>query len=130
MAAVSGRSFLVRKAGTAIAGIKVSSVSFDGSPVDITKISDAGFQAMAGFSGKESLTIECSGVWDASTVPDIALEPNGALLLTDITIIDAKGATIAGNFFIASYREEGADDNAVQFSATFQSSGAWTRTGP
>ena len=63
MPAVSGRSFLLKKNNVNVAGIKVTSISFDGSPVDITKISDAGFQTLASFSGKKSLTIEASGVW-------------------------------------------------------------------
>jgi len=68
-----------------------------------------------------------SGIWDDKVMRDAALtSTQSALLLTDITLDFADGGDISGNFFLASYDETGAHDGAVTFTATLQSSGAWT----
>ena len=50
------------------------------------------------------------------------------MMLTDITIEYPDGATLAGDFYLASVEETGAYNEAVTFSASLQSSGQWTYT--
>lgn len=121
----TGRSLLIKKNSTAIAGAQENGISVDNSPVDISDIASAGYRELADFAGNRKLDISISGVWDDKVMRDAALAGSG-LLLTDITIDFADGGDISGDFYLASYEETGAHDNAVTFTATLQSSGAWT----
>lgn len=122
----TGRDLLILKNAVAIAGAQENGVSVDNSPVDITSIGDGGFRTLADFAGMRALDISISGVWADKTLRDSAL--GATLLLTDITIEFADGGDIAGDFYLANYEETGAHDGAVTFTATLQSSGAWTYT--
>jgi predicted secreted protein len=122
----TGRELLILKNSVAIAGAQEQSISIDNSPVDITSIGDAGYRTLADFAGMRALDISISGVWSDKTVRDQAL--GATLLLTDITIEFADGGDISGDFYLASYEESGAHDGAVTFTASLQSSGAWTYT--
>jgi TP901-1 family phage major tail protein len=129
MPAVSGRTLLIKKAATAIAGFRTNTISVDGSPVDITDKGDAGFQTMADFAGRKSIELSGDGVWKANTLSAIGMAGVATgHLLTDITMVNGNGDTIDGDFYLSSYEETGADDGAVEFSATLQSSGAWVLT--
>jgi len=128
MAADTGRDFVVKKGGTAIAGCREDSISLDGSPVDITSKSDGGFRTLAGFSGTKALDISSSGVWTDKIVRDAAVLESATLLLTDITLEFADGGTISGDFFLANYEETAPHEDAVTFTASLQSSGSWTYT--
>jgi len=122
----TGRDLLILKNAVAIAGAQENGVSVDNSPVDITSIGDDGFRTLANFAGMRALDISVSGVWADQTIRGSAL--GSALLLDDITIEFADGGDIAGDFYIANYEETGAHDGAVTFTASLQSSGAWTYT--
>ena len=128
MAADTGRDFLVKKAGTAIAGARENGISLDGSPVDITSKDDSGFRTLADFAGAKALDISLSGVWIDKVMRDAAVLESASLLLTDITLDFADGGSMTGNFYLASYEETGAHDDAVTFTASLQSSGTWTYT--
>lgn len=123
----TGRDLLIKKNSTAIAGAQENGISIDNSPVDITSIGDGGYRALADFAGKRSIDLSVSGIWGDKVMRDAALAGTG-LLLTDITIDFADGGSMSGDFYLASYEETGAHDGAVSFTASLQSSGAWTYT--
>ena len=127
MAAISGRDLIVKKASTAIAAVRTTGISVDNSPVDITSNDDAGFRTLGGFSGVRSMDITLEGVWSDTVVSDLAYGADSGLLLTDVTIEDGQD-TISGDFFLASFERSGSHDGEVTYSATLQSSGAWTVT--
>lgn len=122
----TGRDLLILKNAVAIAGAQENGISVDNSPVDITSIGDGGYRTLADFAGMRTLDISISGVWADKVMRDQAL--GTTLLLTDITIEFADGGDISGDFYLASYEETGAHDGAVTFTASLQSSGAWTYT--
>lgn len=122
----TGRDLLILKNSVAIAGAQENGISVDNSPVDITSIGDGGFRTLADFAGMRALDISISGVWADKVMRDQAL--GTTLLLTDITIEFADGGDIAGDFYLANYEENGAHNGAVTFTASLQSSGAWTYT--
>lgn len=124
----NGRDLLIKKGGTAIAGARTNSISVDNSPVDISDIAGGGFRKLADFAGNRKLDLSVSGVWATKVIRDLMLGADSGLLLTDLTLIFADGGDIAGDFYLASYTEEGAHDVAVTFTASMQSSGAWTYT--
>ena len=122
----SGRDLLVKKGGTAIAGAQETGISVDNSPIDITDSASGGYRTLADFAGKRAIDISINGVWGDKVMRDQAL--GGTVLLTDITIDFADGGDIAGDFYLANYEETGNHEGAVTFTATLQSSGAWTYT--
>lgn len=129
--AISGRLVLIKKGGTAIAGARVNSVTVDNSPVDISDIASGGYRELANFAGNRKLDLSVSGVWQDDTLQDLAFSTTQSdLLLTDITIeLDDAAttpATISGNFYFANYTADGNHDTEATFTASMQSSGAWT----
>lgn len=127
MAVKSGRDLYLQKNNVTLGGLRTTSISLDGSPVDVTNVGSNGFRTLASFSGSKSITVTADGVWDVGTITDIAFNPSGALLQTDFKLIDGDNQAITGNFFIASYQETGTYNDAITFSVTLESSGAWTR---
>jgi predicted secreted protein len=125
MSARSGRSLLIKKNGTALAGIKTSSVSFSAEGVDITDKLDGGFRTMADFAGVISFEISGEGVAKDAVARDIFKAGTG-FLLSDVTIEWENGEEWECDVFLSAYEETAAHDGAVDFSLTLQSSGAWS----
>lgn len=121
----TGRDFLIKKSGTAIAGAREGGMTLDGSPVDITSKSDGGFRTLADFAGVKALDLSVSGVWADKVLRDAAVLESAGLLLSDISLTYADGGEITGDFYLANYEETGAHDDAVTFTASLQSSGTW-----
>lgn len=129
MAAQSGRDLLVLKNSVAIAGLRETGITHDGSPIDITNKGDNGYRTLASFSGVESIDISVSGVWEDATLRDIMFAGTGtSKLLTDITLSWGDGATLSGDFYLSGGESAGNHDAEETYSHTLQSSGAWTYT--
>lgn len=129
MPAQKGRDLLVLKNAVAIAGLRETSVTADGSPVDITGKDDSGYRTLAEFSGMEALDLTASGVFKDDTLRDISFAGTGtSKLLTDITLEWGDGATLEGDFYLANYESAGNHDGEETYSVTLQSSGEWTYT--
>jgi TP901-1 family phage major tail protein len=133
-AAKIGRELLIKKAGTVLAGVRTKSFSFAGEPVDVTTDDDTGFRTLLAESGQEAIDISVEGLTKDLVLRQAALG-SGSLMLTDVTLEFPKtgtqavsGDTISGNFFLSSLEESGTYNDAMTFSASLQSSGAWTYT--
>ena len=128
MAASIGRSYTISKAGTPLAGVRTKSLSINHEPVDITTDDEDGFRTLLAEVGESSFELSVDGVTKDSVLFDAATA-SASKLLTDVTIEHPNG-TISGDVYLASYEETGAYNDAVTFSATFQSSGTWTVAAP
>lgn len=127
MAAAKGRSLLVKQGSTVIAGIRTKGIAIAAEPIDITSDDDLGYRKLLGEAGMYSLDISIEGITkDAVLRADIAA--GGTVELTNISIEYPDGATITGTFFLASYEESGAYNEAITFTGALQSSGAWVYT--
>lgn len=124
MTASIGRSYTIKKNDTAIAGVRTKSLSINHEPVDITTDDEDGFRTLLAEVGESSFELSVDGVTKDSVLFDAATG-TGSKLLTDITI-DHPNGVITGDVYLASYEETGAYNDAITFSATFQSSGTWT----
>lgn len=128
MAAAIGRATVIRKNNIAIAGVKTTSLSWGGESIDVTTGEDSGSRLLLAESSQEQIDISFDGVEKDSVIRLIALSPSTSKMLTDITYEMADGAEISGNFRLTSF-ELGSDmGDATTFSATLESSGAWTYT--
>lgn len=122
--AASGRDLLIKKDNTAIIGARTDSVTINNEPVDITSKSSAGFRELLDEPGTRSIDLSISGVWHSTNVlqaPALA----GTYELTDITV-DIGSTTISGDFMLVDFEVSGDHDDAIEFSASLQSSGAFT----
>ena len=90
MAKVAGRKQLIKKAGVTIAGVRVTGLSVDSSPIDVTDNDSAGFQQLLADSGLQVLGITVSGVESDRVFRDVALDTSVSQLLTDLSFVFAS----------------------------------------
>ena len=133
MAKAAGRTYILKKAGTVIGGVRSTSVKFDSTPIDVTDNDSSGVTTLlAGAAANKSLSIDVSGVYTDNVLRAIMMDPAADRLLTDLTF-EHGGAlpannVISGNFFMTNYTDDGTHDGPGVFSATFTSSGVWAAT--
>lgn len=129
MAAGNGRYLRILKNAVAIAGVRSKTVAINGSPVDVTGDDDDAYRTLLSEHATKSVDLTVEGVTkDDVLLQAITVATPGAQLLSDIEVEYPDGATLAGDFFLATYEEVGAHDDAVVFTATLQSSGPFTYT--
>ena len=127
MSAATGRALIIRRDGVKIAAVVSKTVSINNEPIDITNDDDAGFRTLLEDSATRSVDISVEGVHKN----DVLLVAAGAAsptLIEDCEIEYPSGLIIAGDFRLNNYESSGESANRVQFSATLQSTGAWTVT--
>jgi predicted secreted protein len=131
MPKAAGRSYLLKKGGTVIGGVKALSMKMDSTPIDVTDNDSAGVQTLlTGAAASKTLSIDVSGVYTDNVLRAIMMDPAADRLLTDLTFTHggsgASSDVITGNFFITNYTDTATHDGPGEFSATFTSSGNWT----
>lgn len=131
MAKAPGRNAKVYKNAILIGGVRVTNISIDSTPIDVTDNDSEGLQELLPESSMRVLSFDVEGVYKDPVLRDIALDPAASQLLTDMTfkLSDALAAvdTIGGSFFMLNYKEGNDYKEAATFSASFTSSGEWTR---
>lgn len=131
MAVGAGRNCLIKKAGTTIAGVQVTGISVDNTPIDITDNDSAGLQTLMDLSAKRALTLTVAGLEKDGVLHAVAMSTVAtSQKLTDLTFIfgNALAAvdTLTCDWFMTNYKEDNDFQQAGKFSANFTSSGAWT----
>lgn len=127
MAASSGRELLVKKNNVVIAGVRTKTVTINGEPIDVTTDDDSGYRTLLGDPATRSIDLSVEGITKDAVLRAI-VAGGGSQMLTDITIEYPNGDEISGNFYLVSIEESGEYQDAVTFSASLQSSGAYTYT--
>lgn len=132
MAKVRGRLQLLNIAATPVAGVRTLSLSVDNTPIDVSDADSDGFQELLPQVSTKVLTITVAGVETDAVLRNIALHSVNTPLVTDLTFTFADALVgvdvLAGDFFMTNYKEDADYKDAVLFSATFTSSGAWSRS--
>jgi len=126
MAAAKGRSLLIKKGSTVLAGMRTKGVAINGEPTDITSDDDSGYRTLLSDVGTLSVDLSIEGITKDDTLKALILAGGTSLMLTDITVVYPDGKSLVGNFSLNSLEETGAYNEAVTFSGSLQSSGAWT----
>jgi TP901-1 family phage major tail protein len=126
MAAFVGRTVVLEVAGAAVAGARTKSFTIGNEPVDITSDDDSGFRTMLSVAGTKTLDMSIEGVTKDGAL--IALASGSSGLIEEVEITFPGIGTIAGDFFVASVELGAAYNEASTFSASLQSSGAYTYT--
>lgn len=131
MPAQAGRDMLVKKNNVAIAGGRTTGFSVDGTAIDVSTQGDSGFKTyLAGVMTDRSISLTIEGVETDQVLRDAALANDpSARFMSDLTFEAPNGDELSGNWILSAYSETGAYQDAVTFSATITSNGAWTFAG-
>lgn len=129
MAKQPGRLCLIKKNGTAIAGLLTNSMTVNGEPIVTTDKGDNGYVSYLAdvFTGQQ-IEITAEGYEEDQVLRDLGLGAPSGKFLSDITYEFANGDEISGDFVLVSYGETAPDEEGERFNATFRSDGAWTFT--
>lgn len=130
MANSAGRDFAVKKNSTTIASVRTKSVTWNGTPIDVTSDDDDGTTTyLADKFSNTTLELSVEGLTDDDVLSDIAFSGTDSdKHLSDITLERANGDEISGNFILTNYVETGTYQEATTFTATIVRSGAHTWT--
>lgn len=130
MAGFNGRSLTIDWDGTTLVGVRTRGVTNSNEMVDVTTDDDNGWRKLLATPGVKSVEVTVGGIssdevllaefYNASTT--------GETLQVDLPSSLATPGNLSGTFHLSSFEINGEHDGAVEFSATFQSSGAVSYT--
>lgn len=130
MAGFNGRELTIDWDATTLVGVRTRGVTNSNEMVDVTTDDDAGWRTLLATPGVKSVEVTVGGIssdevllaefYNASTT--------GETLKIDLPSSLTTPGNISGTFHLASFEITGEHDGAVEFSSTFQSSGAVTYT--
>lgn len=130
MAGHSGRDLIINWDSTTLVGVRTRGISNSNEMVDVTTDDDNGWRTLLATPGVKSVEVTAGGIssdevllaefYNASTT--------GETLAITLPTTLATAGSISGTFHLASFEVTGEHDGSVEFSATFQSSGAVTYT--
>lgn len=126
MAAAKGRSLLVKKGSTVLAGLQTKSVALNGEPIDVTTDDDNGWRTLLADVGTLSVDLSIEGISKDDTLMALIAAGGTSMMLTDITVEFPDGNGFSGNFFLNSLEKTGTYNEAIKFSGSLQSSGTIT----
>lgn len=129
MAVQPGIALVVKKAGTAIAGIRTNKIDFGLTPIDITSADDAGFRKLLNAHTGQHFSISGSGVEKGGVLATLWAAPATTKYLTDVTFTipteAGSGDVFTGDVVMTAFSITGAHDGAIMFDYTFESAGTW-----
>lgn len=123
-----GRKLLLKVAGAAVAGLRTRGISVNKEAIDVTTDDDDGFRKLLSEAGQVSLDMSIDGLTKDAELRAAALT-NTSITLTAVTVEYPNGDVIAfDEVMMNSFEESGSYNEALSFTASLQSSGAWTYT--
>ena len=129
MAVQAGILLLLKKAGTAIAGVRTTKIAFGLTTIDITSADDAGFRKLLNAHTGQNFAITCSGVEKGGVLATLWAAPATTKYLTDVTFTlpteSAAGDVFTGDVVMTAMEITGAYDGVIEFNGTFESAGSW-----
>jgi TP901-1 family phage major tail protein len=130
MAGFNGRELTIDWDATTLVGVRTRGMTNSNEMVDVTTDDDSGWRKLLATPGVKNVEVSCSGIssdevllaefYNASTT--------GETLKVDLPSSLATPGNVSGTFHLSSFEMNGEHDGAVEFSATFMSSGAVTYT--
>ena len=128
----NGRKLTIDWSSTTLVGVKTRGFTITGNYVDITSDDDSGWTTFLDDPGTRGVEVTVAGITgDEVLVSELmAASISGKTLQTNLpTGVGATTpGTLSGTYVLTSFGQTGEHDGAVEFSATFASSGAVTYT--
>ena len=120
MAKRLGRKVTISVGGSVVAVARTKSLTINNEPVNVTTDGDDGIQQLLDEPGEKSVEVSVEGIGDQETFIAKALSND----LMEAVIFNYGTFTVTGDFFQASYNEGLPYNDAITFTASYQSSGA------
>ena len=131
MAAQTGRSLLLKfgtgTAATTAASCRTTGFTIAGEAVDVTNKDSTGqFRELLAAAGIASMQIQVAGLLAGGTQDLDFANRAGSRTLDLYTLAFDSANTVVGSFQVTSFGVSGGYNDAQEFTATLESSGAWT----
>ena len=128
MASNLGRKLLLKVDGAVVAGLRTRGLSVNKEAIDVTTDDDDGFRKLLSEAGQVSLDMSIDGLTKDAELRAAALTST-SITLTGVTVEYPNGDSLAfDEVMMNSFEESGSYNEAISFTASLQSSGAWTYT--
>lgn len=129
MAGANGRQLTIEwGAGpTTLVGVRTKGYTVTNDYVDVTTDDDDGWRTLLADPGLRSVEVTVSGISSDQVLLGDIMSANVAAKSLHVEFPTTTG-NLTGNFLISSFEQSGEHDGAVEFSATFMSTGAVTYT--
>ena len=122
MAGHNGRELTIDWDSVTLVGVRSKGITRNNELVDVTTDDDNGWRTLLATPGIKSVEVTVSGISSDEVL--IAEFYNASVTGETLTInLPTGSGTESGTFMLASFESNGEHDGAVEFSATFQSSG-------
>lgn len=130
MAGFNGRALTIDWDSVTLVGVRTKGYTITNDYVDVTTDDDAGWRTLLDDPGLRSLEVTVGGISsDEALLADImAASITGETLEVTLPSALAVPGNLSGTFLISSFEQNGEHDGAVEFSATFMSTGEVTYT--
>jgi TP901-1 family phage major tail protein len=127
MAGANGRALTIDWDSTTLVGVRTKGYTITNDYVDVTTDDDDGWRTLLADPGLRSVEVTTGGISSDQVLIAEMMKSN--ITGEPLTIqLPTTTGTLAGAFLCSSFEQTGEHDGAVEFSATFMSSGAVTYT--
>lgn len=127
MAGANGRALTIDYATTTLVGVRTKGYTVTNDYVDVTTDDDDGWRVLLADPGLRSVEVTVGGISSDQVLLAAIMAASVASATVTVQLPTTTG-TLAGSYLISSFEQTGEHDGAVEFSATFMSSGAVTYT--
>lgn len=128
MSAAVGRSVIVKRDGTTIAGARTKTITVGDEAIDVTTDDDSGVRTLLEAGAQKQVDMAIDGLHKASNDDLIKALVNSTSLIVSFEVTLASGAKISGDARLNNYEIGAEYQDAVSFSAELHSSGTITWT--
>lgn len=130
MAGFNGRALTVDWSATTLVGVQTRGFTVSNEYVDVTTDDDTGWRTLLDDPGIRSVEVTVSGITSDEVLLAAIMAASVASTTLDVNLPSDLGSPgdISGSFLVSSYENNGEHDGAVEFSATFMSTGTVTYT--
>ena len=127
MAGANGRALTIDWDNVTLVGVRTKAYTITNDYVDVTTDDDDGWRTLLSDPGLRSVEVTVSGISSDQVLIAEMMKANITGEPLRVQLPTTTG-TLAGTFLASSFEQSGNHDGAVEFSATFMSSGVVTYT--
>lgn len=127
MAGANGRALTIDWDSVTLVGVRTKGYTVTNDYVDVTTDDDDGWRTLLADPGLRSVEATVGGISSDQVILAEIMKANITGEPLSIGLPTTTG-TLAGTFLCSSFEQTGEHDGAVEFSATFMSTGAVTYT--
>ena len=127
MAGTNGRNLTIDWDTVTLVGVRTKGYTITNDYVDVTTDDDDGWQTLLADPGLRSVEVTAGGISSDQVLLAEMMKSN--ITGEPLTVqLPTTTGTLAGTFLVSSFEQTGEHDGAVEFTASFMSSGVVTYT--